>query len=96
MSRWSIGRCLVFDDSFIHHAWHNGTATESDRFVLIVDIWHPGLSTWQQRWQSVHIPARRQRLVALAEAAGITINTAGSGSGDALKHLHSPDHATLK
>lgn len=39
--KWTPGRCLVFDDSFIHDVWN-----ESDRrrIVLIVDIWHPDLT----------------------------------------------------
>jgi aspartate beta-hydroxylase len=39
--KWHEGRCLVFDDYFDHEAWNH---TEEDRVVLIVDIWHPGLS----------------------------------------------------
>ncbi len=39
---WSEGRCLVFDDSFEHEAWNH---TTDDRIVLIVDLWHPGLSS---------------------------------------------------
>jgi aspartyl/asparaginyl beta-hydroxylase/uncharacterized protein DUF6817 len=39
---WSEGRCLVFDDSFEHEAWNH---TAEDRLVLIVDLWHPGLSS---------------------------------------------------
>lgn len=39
--RWRDGRCLVFDDHFEHEAWNH---TEEDRIVLIVDLWHPGLS----------------------------------------------------
>lgn len=38
---WQEGRCLVFDDSLIHEAWNH---TDEDRIVLIVDLWHPGLS----------------------------------------------------
>lgn len=34
------GRCTVFDDSFVHHAWNLGSAP---RFVLIFDFFHPGL-----------------------------------------------------
>lgn len=40
--QWSEGRCLVFDDSFEHEAWNH---TTEDRIVLIVDLWHPGLSS---------------------------------------------------
>ena len=39
--RWTEGRCLVFDDYFVHEAWNH---TDRDRLVLIVDLWHPGLS----------------------------------------------------
>ena len=38
---WTPGRCIVFDDSFVHEAWNDG---ERDRVVLIVDLWHPDLS----------------------------------------------------
>ena len=40
--RWEEGKCLVFDDHFEHEAWNH---TEEDRIVLIVDLWHPGLSS---------------------------------------------------
>ncbi|HEY2260578.1 MAG TPA: aspartyl/asparaginyl beta-hydroxylase domain-containing protein [Solirubrobacteraceae bacterium] len=39
--RWQEGKCLVFDDHFEHEAWNH---TDRDRIVLIVDLWHPGLS----------------------------------------------------
>lgn len=39
--RWQEGRCLVFDDFFEHEAWNH---SNGDRLVLIVDLWHPGLS----------------------------------------------------
>lgn len=38
---WEDGKLLIFDDSFEHEVWHNGTDT---RLVLIVDVWHPELS----------------------------------------------------
>ncbi len=44
--RWQEGHCLVFDDSFEHEAWNH---TESDRIVLIVDLWHPELSAAEVR-----------------------------------------------
>ncbi|XP_055603716.1 dentin sialophosphoprotein isoform X2 [Uranotaenia lowii] len=43
---WENGQWLIFDDSFEHEVWHNGTAT---RLVLIVDFWHPDLSEDQRR-----------------------------------------------
>ncbi|MDQ6834738.1 MAG: aspartyl/asparaginyl beta-hydroxylase domain-containing protein [Actinomycetota bacterium] len=39
---WSEGSCVVFDDSFEHEAWNH---TGEDRIVLIVDLWHPSLSS---------------------------------------------------
>jgi len=35
------GKCMVFDDSFEHEAWHHG---ESTRIVLVFDVWHPDLT----------------------------------------------------
>ncbi|MDB6164378.1 MAG: aspartyl beta-hydroxylase [Xanthomonadaceae bacterium] len=39
---WAEGRCLIFDDSFVHEAWNDAT---EDRVVLIFDIWDPRLSS---------------------------------------------------
>ncbi len=38
--RWEIGRCLVFDDHLPHRAWNR---TQTERVVLIVDVWNPDL-----------------------------------------------------
>lgn len=43
---WEEGRCIVFDDSFVHEARNDGAFT---RIVLIVDIWHPDLSDAEVR-----------------------------------------------
>ncbi len=43
---WQEGRCLVFDDYLEHEAWNH---TGHDRVVLIVDLWHPGLSPTEVR-----------------------------------------------
>ena len=37
---WRQGECLVFDESYEHEVWHEGT---EDRVVLICDMWHPEL-----------------------------------------------------
>ena len=37
---WEEGKVLVFDDSYEHEVWHNGTET---RLILIVDVWHPDI-----------------------------------------------------
>jgi hypothetical protein len=49
LHRWTEGAVLVFDDSFEHEVWHNGSATlgsggaddRGGRLVLIVDVRHP-------------------------------------------------------
>ncbi|CAH0562591.1 unnamed protein product [Brassicogethes aeneus] len=38
---WENGKVLIFDDSFEHEVWHNGSQF---RLVLIVDVWHPELT----------------------------------------------------
>ncbi len=38
---WQQDKCSMFDDSFRHESTHNGDKT---RVVLIVDLWHPGLT----------------------------------------------------
>ncbi|XP_032528506.2 aspartyl/asparaginyl beta-hydroxylase isoform X3 [Danaus plexippus] len=44
--QWQLGKTLLFDDSFEHEVWHNGTGT---RLVLIVDVWHPDLTPAEKR-----------------------------------------------
>lgn len=39
--QWREGQLLIFDDSFEHEAWNRG---DSDRVVLIFEIWNPALS----------------------------------------------------
>lgn len=43
------GRARVFDDSFDHEAWHDGTTT---RINLIIDFWHPDLSDEEVKFLS--------------------------------------------
>jgi aspartyl/asparaginyl beta-hydroxylase len=38
---WARGRCFAFDDSFEHEVVHEG---DQARVVLVVDVWHPGLT----------------------------------------------------
>ena len=40
--RWSEGKVFVIDDSFEHEVWHAGNGL---RLVLLIDFWHPDLST---------------------------------------------------
>lgn len=43
---WENGKLIIFDDSFEHEVWHNGTGV---RLILIMDFWHPDLSYQQKR-----------------------------------------------
>ncbi|XP_060537359.1 aspartyl/asparaginyl beta-hydroxylase isoform X2 [Cylas formicarius] len=43
---WKEGDVIIFDDSFEHEVWHNGTQL---RLVLIVDVWHPELSEAERK-----------------------------------------------
>ncbi|XP_047985363.1 aspartyl/asparaginyl beta-hydroxylase isoform X3 [Leguminivora glycinivorella] len=44
--QWQTGKVFMFDDSFEHEVWHNGTGS---RLVLIVDVWHPELTAAERR-----------------------------------------------
>lgn len=39
--RWSTGKCLIFDDTFLHSAANNSS---KDRVIFLFDFWHPDLS----------------------------------------------------
>ncbi len=39
---WKIGKCIFFDDSFLHFVQND---SDQERMVLILDIWHPDLTT---------------------------------------------------
>jgi aspartate beta-hydroxylase len=45
LREWQEGRCLIFDDSFVHEAWNNSDQT---RVVMLLDIWNPQLSPVEQ------------------------------------------------
>ncbi|XP_076367246.1 aspartate beta-hydroxylase domain-containing protein 2-like isoform X2 [Tachypleus tridentatus] len=40
---WELGKCLIFDDSFLHSVQHTGFPESSSRAVLLVDLWNPRL-----------------------------------------------------
>ncbi|MDQ6606312.1 MAG: aspartyl/asparaginyl beta-hydroxylase domain-containing protein [Actinomycetota bacterium] len=83
--RWREGRCLVFDDSFEHEAWNHA---DTERIVLIVDLWHPGLSTTEVRlleglYRFAHAQARSlQRYWSANAAAAGRSAAAGQSGGD--------------
>ncbi len=75
--RWQEGRCLVFDDDLEHEAWNR---TAQDRIVLVVDLWHPGLSAVEvQLLEGLHSYAsaygRRLHLYWAANAAASVRST---------------------
>ena len=43
---WEAGKALVFDDSFEHEAWNEGSGT---RVVLLFEIWRPEISAGERR-----------------------------------------------
>nr|CAD7438769.1 unnamed protein product [Timema bartmani] len=43
---WKEGKILIFDDSFEHEVWHNGSTM---RLVLIIDVWHPELTDQEKK-----------------------------------------------
>ena len=38
---WTVGKAVVFDESFEHSAWNENA--KEPRYVLQVHTWHPGL-----------------------------------------------------
>lgn len=51
---WQEGRCLVFDDSFVHEAWNQSNQV---RVVLIFDLWNPHLPEPEREALSAAIAA---------------------------------------
>lgn len=43
---WKLGEFIIFDDSFEHEVWHDGTSL---RLVFIIDMWHPELTSFQKQ-----------------------------------------------
>ncbi|HEY6288769.1 MAG TPA: aspartyl/asparaginyl beta-hydroxylase domain-containing protein [Nitrospiraceae bacterium] len=82
---WEEGRCLLLNDHQEHEAWNH---TQFDRIVLIVDVWHPGLSSQEISLleglhkyayvQSSALAARKQRNVS-ARADSRQCKTGHSG-----------------
>lgn len=57
---WQAGKCLLFDDSFIHEAWNKG---KEQRIVLVWDIWHPDLTEVEIESLSYLFPVFEQYLL---------------------------------
>lgn len=48
-------KCIIFDDSFNHEAWHDGQST---RINLILDFWHPELSDDEVKFFSMILKSK--------------------------------------
>lgn len=46
---WKARECLVFDDSYLHSAHHHGSVGDGPRIVLLMDLWHPGITSQERR-----------------------------------------------
>ncbi|XP_076859439.1 aspartate beta-hydroxylase domain-containing protein 2 [Brachyhypopomus gauderio] len=46
---WSEGSCLLFDDSFLHTAFHDGSSEDGPRVVFMVDLWHPNVAAAERQ-----------------------------------------------
>ncbi|KAF4070324.1 hypothetical protein AMELA_G00284320 [Ameiurus melas] len=46
---WSEGNCLLFDDSFLHTAFHEGAPEDGPRVVFMVDLWHPNVAAAERQ-----------------------------------------------
>ncbi|MFE4832198.1 aspartyl/asparaginyl beta-hydroxylase domain-containing protein [Streptomyces sp. NPDC056672] len=57
---WQEGKCLLFDYSFEHEAWNNGTRT---RTCLLADLWHPD-TTLPERAALTMLMTEIQRMMA--------------------------------
>ncbi|HXO28229.1 MAG TPA: aspartyl/asparaginyl beta-hydroxylase domain-containing protein [Thermoanaerobaculia bacterium] len=45
-----VGRCIVFDDSFLHAAWNE---SDEPRFVIVFDFFHPDLTSDEIQYLSI-------------------------------------------
>ncbi|XP_072271530.1 aspartate beta-hydroxylase domain-containing protein 2 isoform X2 [Pyxicephalus adspersus] len=56
---WAEGHCLLFDDSFLHTAFHEGSAEDGPRVIFMVDLWHPNVAAAErQALDSIFAPGR--------------------------------------
>jgi aspartyl/asparaginyl beta-hydroxylase (cupin superfamily) len=74
---WAAGRCLLFDDSFVHEVWNTGP---EPRLVLLLDVWHPELNRAERA-------AIRHFTTGAAPDAGWSASDRGPAAADgAAKH----------
>jgi hypothetical protein len=48
LSRWREGECLLFDDSYEHSVVYGAVSDPRLRVVLIIDLWHPALTSMER------------------------------------------------
>ena len=61
---WRDGEVWVFDDSFEHEVWNDA---DTPRLLLILDAWHPGLTSEQQRHDALDTESSRRRYQTLLQ-----------------------------
>ena len=61
---WETGKCLLFDDSFLHEVHHTDIEQQA-RAVLLIDLWHPDLTQTEKdlvdnlfKFERAEIPVR--------------------------------------
>lgn len=61
---WETGKCLLFDDSFLHEVQHTDIDNQA-RAVLLIDMWHPDLTETERdlvdnlfKFERAEIPVR--------------------------------------
>lgn len=43
---WETGKCMVFDDTYIHEAFNN---SEEERIILLIDFLRPATNEWKNK-----------------------------------------------
>ena len=66
---WSEGRCLLFEDSFEHSVWNPSPVR---RIVLIVDFWHPDLTSVEVRALTAGFRKSEVREIFMRKRIGMT------------------------
>lgn len=68
---WERGRCLLFEDSFEHEVWND---SRRRRVVLIVDLWHPGLTRLEREALTAGFRKREVRSLFMRDRIKLTDN----------------------
>ncbi|XP_029643698.1 aspartate beta-hydroxylase domain-containing protein 2 [Octopus sinensis] len=57
---WKTGHCLLFDDSYLHTAAHYGHKEDNIRAVLMLDFWHPDITSEERTAMKYIFPSVNQ------------------------------------